>query len=119
MLGDYPLQQIQKSTPTGPRITSSRLETLSCFCTRQVKIVIQVTEQSYNSCNLKDPILYSSSPSYGPGSLPVTAPSYPIVFGSIPMAPLSSPSSSSLINPAIFLSASIGFLICAIVSGFI
>ncbi|PSS11315.1 Early nodulin-like protein [Actinidia chinensis var. chinensis] len=123
--------------------------------------VIQVTEQSYNSCNLKDPILYmnngnslfnitktgdyyftsgsdghceksqklrisvpgngssASSPSYGPGSLPATAPSYPTVFGSIPMAPLSSPSSSSLINPAIFLSSSIGFLICAVVSGFI
>ncbi|XP_059645396.1 early nodulin-like protein 8 [Cornus florida] len=111
--------------------------------------VIQVTEQSFNTCNLTDPILYMNngnslfnitspgdlyfssgaagscqksqklqisvlsgngssssafSPSYGPTA---SSPSYPTVFGSIP-AP---PSSSSLLNVPVFMSAAIGFLL--------
>ncbi|XAR70125.1 hypothetical protein NMG60_11026888 [Bertholletia excelsa] len=120
--------------------------------------VIQVTKQSYDSCNLKDPILYmnngnslfnvtkpgefyftsgregscdkfqklhisvsgnGSSFAYPPDSLPASAPSYPTVFGSIPMAPMSSPmssSSASLDFPVIFLSVAIGLFICALTS---
>ncbi|KAL6959797.1 hypothetical protein U1Q18_039951 [Sarracenia purpurea var. burkii] len=94
--------------------------------------VIQITAASYNSCNLKYPILLMNNgnsvfnitdageffftsgvqghceksqklhisvpgnalPSYGSAALPETAPSYPTIFGSIPMVPSSSPSSS-------------------------
>ncbi|GMQ05959.1 hypothetical protein CsSME_00050751 [Camellia sinensis var. sinensis] len=124
--------------------------------------VIQVTEQSYNTCNLKNPILYmnngnslfnitksgefyftsgvqghceksqklhvsvagnASSIAFSPSHGPATAPSYPNVFGSIPMAPSSSlpstSSSSSLLTTSpVVISASIGFfLMCALVSG--
>ncbi|CAK9178764.1 unnamed protein product [Ilex paraguariensis] len=56
------------------------------------------------------------SPSYGPGALPATSPSYPTVFGSIPTPPSSSSSSSLLKFPA-FMEAAIGFFICAFISG--
>ncbi|KAL6979402.1 hypothetical protein U1Q18_021068 [Sarracenia purpurea var. burkii] len=116
--------------------------------------VIQVTEQSYNSCNLTDPILYmndgnslfnitqagefyftsgakghcdksqklllsvSGNGSYAPIGLPAPSPSYPTVFGSIPMAPssslYSSSSSLSLTHLVIFSIAAIGFWLCAV-----
>ncbi|CAK9169327.1 unnamed protein product [Ilex paraguariensis] len=119
--------------------------------------LIQVTEGSYNSCNLKDPILYMNngnslfnitspgefyftsgvqghceksqklhisvprngsyafSSSYAPTASPAGSPSYPTVFGSIP-AQSSSSSSPSLKFP-VFMSAAIGFLICALIRG--
>ncbi|CAL5433514.1 unnamed protein product [Camellia sinensis] len=123
--------------------------------------VIQVTEQSYNSCNITDPILYmsngnslfnitqpgefyftsgvlghcdnaqklhisvfgnGSSSAFSPSYAPAASPSYPTVFGSIPMAPSSSlpssssssSSSSSLKIPVFLLSAAIGFWISAL-----
>ncbi|KAJ8764833.1 hypothetical protein K2173_010298 [Erythroxylum novogranatense] len=118
--------------------------------------VIQITEQSYNTCNLKDPILYMNngnslfnittngdfyftsgvpghcekkqkvqisvgngngssaySPSYGPSELPDTAPSYPTVFGSIPLPPSSSP----VIIFSVILSAVIGTAVSGFISG--
>ncbi|KAI4315570.1 hypothetical protein L6164_028366 [Bauhinia variegata] len=112
--------------------------------------VIQVTEESYKSCNLKDPILYmnngnslfnitsygefyftsgvaghcekkqklhisvlggngtatATAPSYSPTALPEFAPSYPTVFGTIPVSPSSS-SSPTLPFPTLVL----GFII--------
>lgn len=119
--------------------------------------VIQVTEQNYNSCNLKDPLLYMNngnslfnitthgefyftsgipghcekkqklrisvlsgngsaySSSYGPSALPDTAaPSYPTVFGTIPL----SPSDSTTNKFSIFLSAVIGAAISSTINGF-
>ncbi|XP_020213732.1 early nodulin-like protein 3 [Cajanus cajan] len=109
--------------------------------------VIQVTAESYKSCNLKDPILYMNNGNslfnitsegdmyftsgeaghcqknqklhitVGVGgnnaiasnSLPEYAPSYPTVFGNIPM----SPSSSSCITSKFYL-VIIGFFLCAL-----
>ncbi|KAH7550120.1 hypothetical protein ACOSP7_024714 [Xanthoceras sorbifolium] len=116
--------------------------------------VIQVTKQSFDSCNTTDPILYmnngnslfnittngnfyftsgesghcqkkqklhinvgnvsADSPSYGPGVLPETAPSYPTVFGSIPQPPSSSTPSLSF---SVIIGAIIGSAICAIING--
>ncbi|GLU17569.1 hypothetical protein SLE2022_339300 [Rubroshorea leprosula] len=118
--------------------------------------LIQVTEQSYNSCNIKDPILYMNNgnslfnitacgdfyftsgepghcektqklhisacgngsaayaPSYGPSSLPDSAPSYPTVFGTIPAPP--SPSSTSQKFP-IFTAFLVGSAIWATMGG--
>ncbi|KAJ7945089.1 Early nodulin-like protein 1 [Quillaja saponaria] len=117
--------------------------------------VIQVTEQSYNSCNLKDPILYmangnslfnitsfgelyftsglpghcekkqklqisvlsgngsANAPSYGPSALPEFAPSYPTVFGTIPV----SPSSSKTLTFPILMAVLIGFAASALLCG--
>ncbi|XP_027346410.1 early nodulin-like protein 1 [Abrus precatorius] len=112
--------------------------------------VIQVTEESYKSCNLKDPILYmnngnslfnitsegnfyftSGEPGHcqknqklritvgvggnvnalSPTSLPANAPSYPTVFGTIPMSPSSTPQITSNFSLLI-----IGLFVCAISS---
>ncbi|KAJ9148134.1 hypothetical protein P3X46_030221 [Hevea brasiliensis] len=55
------------------------------------------------------------SPSYGPSALPETAaPSYPTVFGTIPLPPSSSPTKRF----SIFLSAFIGAAISAMINGF-
>ncbi|KAL0326712.1 UNVERIFIED_CONTAM: hypothetical protein Sangu_1749200 [Sesamum angustifolium] len=120
--------------------------------------VIQVTSESYNSCNLKDPILYmnngnslfnitkpgdlyftsgvdgrcqksqklhvsvygngsyvADSPAYGPAA---SAPSYPTVFGSIPMqAASASASASPLLRIPVFVSAVAGiFCIIAVIA---
>ncbi|KAL3834907.1 hypothetical protein ACJIZ3_009643 [Penstemon smallii] len=117
--------------------------------------VIQVTGESYNSCNIKDPILYmdngnslfnitkpgnfyftsgveghcgksqkihisvggngsadyvDSPPASGPAA---SAPSYPTVFGSIPVQA----SDSSFIKVSIFLSAATGLFIFLLVNG--
>lgn len=115
--------------------------------------VIQVTKESFDSCNLKDPILEmkdgnslfnitkagnfyftsgrdgncqksqklhifvagdgsyaEDSPAAGPSA---AAPSYPTVFGSIPMQD-SAPSSSTLVQVPVFMSAAIGFFISMI-----
>ncbi|KAL2327119.1 hypothetical protein Fmac_020546 [Flemingia macrophylla] len=111
--------------------------------------VIQVTVESYKSCNLKDPILYMNNGNslfnitskgdmyftsgkaghcqknqrlhitvgiggnnaLAPNSLPEYAPSYPAVFGSIPMSPSSSPRTTSKFSLMI-----IGFLLSALLS---
>ncbi|KAK7306851.1 hypothetical protein VNO77_44811 [Canavalia gladiata] len=113
--------------------------------------VIQVTEESYKSCNLKDPILYMNNGNslfnitkegdfyftsgevghcqknqklhvtVGVGgntnalaptnSLPEYAPSYPTVFGTIPISPSSSPHLTSNF-PFLIL----GFILCAMLS---
>lgn len=111
--------------------------------------VIQVTKESYNGCNVKDPILemkdgnslfnitkpgdfyftsgvdghcqksqklhisiagngsYADSPASGPSA---ASPSYPTVFGSIPMPEAASPSSALTLLP-VLMSAAIGFLV--------
>ncbi|CAI0441795.1 unnamed protein product [Linum tenue] len=120
--------------------------------------VIQVTPQNFDSCNLKDPILYMNNgnslfniteeadlyftsgepghcekkqklyikvgngssasayaPNYGPGgALADTAPSSPIAFGSIPVAP--STSSSSVVGArfSVILSAIVGSLVSGV-----
>uniref|UniRef100_A0A2N9G0E4 Phytocyanin domain-containing protein n=1 Tax=Fagus sylvatica TaxID=28930 RepID=A0A2N9G0E4_FAGSY len=62
MLGEHHLQQIHKSTPNGPTITLSSLgDSLLFLYPPSQDSVIQVTEQSYNSCNLTDPILYMNN----------------------------------------------------------
>jgi len=111
--------------------------------------VIQVTEQSFNSCSLEDPILYmnngnslfnitkpgdyfftsgvkgncdksqklrisvpgGTASSESSAAVPASAPSYPTVFGSIPMAPLSSPPSSSAVARPV---AAVGMVICGL-----
>ncbi|PIN02956.1 hypothetical protein CDL12_24521 [Handroanthus impetiginosus] len=109
--------------------------------------VIQVTRESYNSCNLKDPILYMNNGNslfnittpgefyftsgveghcgksqklhvsvYGNGSFAdspafapsASAPSYPTVFGAIPVQASASPS----LKIPMFMSAVAGILIC-------
>ncbi|KAJ1376043.1 Tetratricopeptide-like helical domain superfamily [Sesbania bispinosa] len=114
--------------------------------------VIQVTEESYKSCNLKDPILYMNNGNslfnitsegdfyftsgeaghcqknqklhilvgngtgnvnnaYAPTSLPAYAPSYPTVFGTIPVSPSSSHQLYSNFPLVI-----VGFLMCILIS---
>ncbi|TKY47943.1 Early nodulin protein 1 [Spatholobus suberectus] len=112
--------------------------------------VIQVTAESYKSCNLKDPILYMNNGNslfnitsegdfyftsgeaghcqknqklhiivgvggnmnaLAPTSLPEYAPSYPTVFGNIPMSPSSSPHLTSNFSLII-----IAFFLCALLS---
>ncbi|XP_061346979.1 early nodulin-like protein 8 [Gastrolobium bilobum] len=118
--------------------------------------VIQVTEESYKSCNLKDPILYMNNGNSlfnitshgefyftsgvaghcqknqklhvsvgggggisnmdgasGPSSLPAYAPSYPTVFGNIPISPSTSTSSQLTSTFQILI---IGFVICMLFS---
>ncbi|KAG4997674.1 hypothetical protein JHK85_029113 [Glycine max] len=118
--------------------------------------MIQVTEESYKSCNIKDPILYmnngntlfnitskgqffftSGEPGHcqknqklhvavgegimetmdtapGPSSsLPASAPSYPTVFGNIPVAPSTSTSTQLISTSQLLI---IGFVICALFS---
>ncbi|KAG8496794.1 hypothetical protein CXB51_007971 [Gossypium anomalum] len=52
-----------KYMPNGPKTIPSSSETLSVMFLYPPSqdSVIQVTEQSYNSCNLKDPILYMNN----------------------------------------------------------
>ncbi|KAG4906933.1 hypothetical protein AAZX31_20G059900 [Glycine max] len=110
--------------------------------------VIQVTEESYKSCNLKDPILYmnngnsllnitsegdfyftsgeaghcqknqklhitvgvgGNTNALAPTSLPLNAPSYPTVFGNIPMAPSTSSSPHLTSKFSLII---IGFFLC-------
>ncbi|XP_061352211.1 early nodulin-like protein 8 [Gastrolobium bilobum] len=117
--------------------------------------VIQVAEESYKSCNLKDPILYMNNGnslfnitsegvfyftsgevghcqknqklqiSVGVGGnvnapAPTSlAPSYPTVFGTIPVSPSSSLSSTSSSSPHLtstFPLVIIGFLLCSFLS---
>lgn len=123
-------------------------------------LVIQVSEEAYKSCNLKDPILTMndgnslfnitslgtffftsgvsghckknqklriavgnvSSPSAyfpGPSSSPDTSPSYPTVFGSIPLGPSASSSHLSLSGRSSPVSAAVavGFAAYAVVGG--
>ncbi|KAK7391841.1 hypothetical protein VNO78_20264 [Psophocarpus tetragonolobus] len=120
--------------------------------------VIQVTEESYMKCYIKDPILYmnngnslfnitskgqfyftSGEPGHcqknqklhiavgegivenmdaapGPSSsLPANAPSYPTVFGNIPVAPSTSTSTSPQLTST-FQHLMIGFVMCALFS---
>lgn len=115
--------------------------------------MIQVTKESFNGCNLKDPILemkdgnslfnitkpgdfyftsgvdghcqkslklhifiagngsyVADSPASGPSA---ASPSYPTVFGSIPMQEAASPSSALTLVP-VLMSAVIGFLVSAV-----
>ncbi|RDX76621.1 Early nodulin-like protein 1, partial [Mucuna pruriens] len=161
MLGGYPPQQIHKSTQNGPNTTISQLETrfVMFLYPPSQDSVIQVTEESYKSCNLKDPILYMNNgnslfnitsngvfyftsgvaghcqknqklhisvgeggiienmdAAHGPSSsLPANAPSYPTVFGNIPVSPSTSTSTSPHITST-FQLLIIGFVIFALFS---
>ncbi|XP_047182706.1 mavicyanin-like [Vigna umbellata] len=117
--------------------------------------VIQVTEESYNRCNIKDPILYMNngnslfnitskgqfyftsgvaghcqknqklhiavgegiSENVDAASSPASAPSYPTVFGNIPVAAsTSTPTSTSSQLTSTFQLLIVGFLISALFS---